>query len=392
MAGKVRRGEPMHVKVEIAPALTAATPRLLQELKDTLQRLRLGGPFYLLLWLLAGMASGLWERARGPFLLVALVFLVLVVLRFRIHGVPAGSGDQPVRRRLDQIWVVLLTNAAAWGAASAWLLMVTPNEAARTVAAISSYAFATAFAHNFSMRLGRAYAAVALTYLPTLGAFIANGSLVELVAVSVLYLLYVSLALRRSHVEYLQRLDLEDELRRQRDLFEQQSRLDGLTGLANRRRFSSAIEEGMIATRQEGDALVLMILDLDHFKAVNDSHGHVAGDVCLRGFATQLQRTFDKPDEIVARLGGEEFAVLIPGQALEAAVHRAEAFRIDVLRTPHALDESQTLTLAVSIGVAAFDPARHADADAFYRDADAALYRAKALGRNRVCTPAAIIP
>jgi len=164
-----------------------APPRLLQELGETLQRLRLGGPFYVLLWLLAGTASGLWQRAPWPFVLVALVFLVLVVMRFRIHGTPAGSDENAVQRRLDHIWVLLLTNAGAWGAASAWLLMVTPNESARTVAAISSYAFATAFAHNFPMRLSRAYAAVALTYLPTLGAFIANGSRVELVAVSFLY-------------------------------------------------------------------------------------------------------------------------------------------------------------------------------------------------------------
>ncbi|MEO5962074.1 MAG: GGDEF domain-containing protein [Thermomonas sp.] len=368
-----------------------ATPRVMQELSDTLQRLRLGGPFYLLLWLLAGTASGLWEQARTPFLLVAVVFLVLVVMRFRIHGVPAGSSDDAVRRRLDQIWAMLLTNAAVWGAATAWLLMVTPNEAARTVAAISSYAFVTAFAHNFSMRMERAYVAVALIYLPTLGAFIANGSLNELVAVSVLYLLYVSLALRRSHVEYLQRLDLEDELRRQRDLFEQQSRRDGLTGLANRRRFSSAIEEGVAATQHGGDALVLMILDLDHFKSVNDSHGHVAGDACLRAFAQQLQQTFTKRDDMVARLGGEEFAVLVHGQTVDAAVHRAEAFRIDVEGTPLALDATTSLTLAVSIGVAAFDSERHADADALFRDADAALYRAKALGRNRVCTSVMVI-
>ena len=375
---------------ELSPTVTpatAATPRLLQELSETLQRLRLGGPFYLLLWLLAGTASGLWELARGPFLLMALVFLVLVVIRFRIHGVPVGSSQATVRRRLDQIWTMLLTNAAAWGFASAWLLMVTPNEAARTVAAISSYAFATAFAHNFSMRMWRAYAAVALTYLPTLGAFIANGSLIELVAVSVLYLLYVSLALRRSHLEYMERLDLEDELRRQRDLFEHQSRRDELTGLANRRRFSSAIEEAVAAARHDGDALVLMILDLDHFKAVNDSHGHVSGDVCLRGFADLLQHAFTMRDEMVARLGGEEFAVLVRGQALDAAVHRAEAFRIDLAGAPQVLDETTSLTLAVSIGAAAFDPLRHADADALYRDADAALYRAKALGRNRVCTP-----
>ena len=380
----------MHQAIDIAPAPAPATPRSLQELTETLQRLRLGGPFYVLLWALAGWASNLWELARGPFVIIGLCFILISIARFRIRGLPEGSGEARVRGRLNAIWGLLLVNAAVWGFAAGWLLLVAPDESARTIAAVSTYAFAIALAHNFPMRLPHAFSAISLVYLPTLAGFIVVGSRIELVAVSGLYLLYVTLALRRSHDEYLQRLDVEDELRRQRDLFEQQSRRDGLTGLANRRRFSSAIEEGMLAARRGGDALVLMILDLDHFKAVNDSHGHVAGDACLRGFAAQLQRTFDKPGEVVARLGGEEFAVLIPAQALEAAVHRAEAFRIDVSGTSHALDENNALALAVSIGVAAFDPMRHADADAYYRDADAALYRAKALGRNRVCTPADI--
>lgn len=361
----------------------AASPRLLQELKETLQRLRLGGPFYVLLWLLAGAASGLWNQAREPFLLIALVFLVLVVLRFRIHGVPADSGDESVRRRLDHIWSLLLTNAAVWGAASAWLLMVTPNEAARTVAAISSYAFATAFAHNFPMRMGRAYAAVALTYLPTLGALIANGSLIELVAVSVLYLLYVSLALRRSHGEYLQRLDLQDELREQRDLFEQQSRRDGLTGLANRRRFSSALEDWIATARNDGSALALLILDLDHFKAVNDVHGHAAGDSCLRAIAEQLQRAFPDSSDLVARLGGEEFGVLLRDCTLEQAMDRADEFRRRLAAEAIAIPCGELL-LSVSIGVAMLDLQQHANGDALFQAADAAMYRAKASGRNAV--------
>ena len=372
---------------ETAAASNGATPRVLQELTETLQRLRLGGPFYVLLWALSGWAGDLWHVARLPFLVIGLLFVGLAVARFRIRGLSEGSGDTAVRKRLDAIWGLLLVNAGAWGVATAWLLLVAPDESSRTVAAISSYAFATAFAHNFPMRLRHAFIAVLLIYLPTLAALIATSARVELVGVSALYLLYVGLALRRCHAEYLQRLDLEDELRRQRDLFEQQSGRDGLTGLANRRRFASAIEEGVAAAARAGDALVLMILDLDHFKAINDGHGHVVGDACLRAFAAHLQRTFDTADDMVSRLGGEEFAVLIHGQALDASLMRAEAFRSRLANMPHAVDDERSVVVEVSIGVAAFDPARHVDADALYRDADAALYRAKELGRNRVCTP-----
>lgn len=360
-----------------------ASPRLMLELAETQQRLRLGGPFYVLLWLLAGTASGLWQVARWPFLLLALTFLVLAILRFRIHGVPAGASAAAVHGRLDRIWTLLLTNAGVWGAASGWLLMVTPNESARTVAAISSYAFATAFAHNFPMRLGWAYAAVALTYLPTLGAFMANGSRFELVAVSFLYLLYVSLALRRSHGEYLQRLDLEDELRQQRDLFEQQSRRDGLTGLANRRRFTAVLGEWVASARSSGTPLALLILDLDHFKSVNDHNGHAAGDASLRAFAAQLQDAFAGTDDLVARLGGEEFGVLLRNCSLADAKQRADKFREDFASQAIAVD-GRELRLSVSIGVAMFNPQHHADGGALFQAADAAMYLAKAAGRNAV--------
>lgn len=364
-------------------ASASAAPRLLQELGETRQRLRLGGPFYVLLWILAGTASGIWDRARWPFVLVGVGFILLTVARFRVRD-PIDSSHSAVRARLDYIWLLLLVNAALWGSAIAWLLWVTPNESARTVAAISSYAFATAFAHNFPMRLRHAFLAVGLIFVPTLAAFIINGSRFELVAVGCLYLLYVSLALRRSHGEYRQRLDLEDELRQQRDLFEQQSRRDGLTGLANRRRFSAALDEWTAEARASGTPLALLILDLDHFKAINDRHGHAVGDACLRAFAGQLEQAFGSTDELVARLGGEEFGVLLRGCAIDAAAARAEAFRTRVAATPLVLDDVGALTLGVSIGVAAYDPLRFTDADAFYHASDVALYRAKASGRNTV--------
>lgn len=361
-----------------------APPRLLQELRETLQRLRLGGPFYVLLWLLAGAAANLWHRFPVVFIAISLGFIGLTVVRFRVRPLPEDSGLVAVRGRLDYIWMLLLVNAALWGAASAWLLLVAPEESARTVAAISSYAFATAFAHNFPMRLRHAFAAVFLIYLPTLVALVASGARYELIGVSALYLLYVSLALRRSHAEYLQRLDLEDELRQQRDLFEQQSRRDGLTGLANRRRFSSALEDWAVAARARGTPLSLLILDLDHFKAINDRHGHARGDDCLREFATRLQSAFASDEDLVARLGGEEFGVLLRETSLQQAFERAEAFRAGLAADPMDTGDGIDLALSVSIGVAAFEPTRHHDADGLYHAADAALYEAKASGRNTV--------
>ncbi|HBD20854.1 MAG TPA: GGDEF domain-containing protein, partial [Arenimonas sp.] len=114
----------------------------------------------------------------------------------------------------------------------------------------------------------------------------------------------------------------------------------------------------------------------------NDRHGHAVGDACLKAIADRLQRAFPPPRALLARLGGEEFGVLFDGPEAEAR-QAAEAFR-------HALAiglldvEGQRLPVTVSIGVGGFDPVRHGDGDGLYRAVDAALYAAKADGRDRV--------
>jgi diguanylate cyclase (GGDEF)-like protein len=361
-----------------------ASPRALQELAETVQRSRLGGPFYLLAWLTGGYSAELPRTAPLGYGLVALAFVAMVVARLRTRSLEAGASVVAVRQRLDWIWGVVLANAMLWGAAGAWLLVAAPDESARTVAAVCSYAFSTAFAHNFCMRRERALAAILALYLPTLAAYLAIGSRPEFLVIGLFYLAYVMLALRRSHEEYIQRLDLEDELRRQRDLFEQQSRRDGLTGLANRRHFADALERLVRAVAGRSESFALMILDLDHFKDINDRHGHATGDDCLREFAARLQRAFDGPTELVARLGGEEFGVLIETCDEDVAAARGEAFRQQMAGSPMLLPEL-AIGVTVSIGVGAFGPRHPGDADAFYQAVDQALYRAKAAGRDAVC-------
>jgi diguanylate cyclase len=364
-------------------AVGAASPRALQELAETAQRSHLGGPFYLLAWLFAAMAAELPERAPAVFALVGLAFLLLSIARLRARPLPAGADASAVARRLDRIWLVVLVNAAAWGAASGWLLWNTADDAARTVTAVCSYAFSTALAHNFCMRHRRAQAAIAMLYLPAMAAYVASGSRIEFVAIGAFYLAYVLLALRRSHGEYLQRLDLEDELRAQRDRFEQQSQRDGLTGLANRRQFTAVLDRWVAEQRSEPLPFALLVLDLDWFKTVNDRHGHAVGDASLRAFAELLQQAFPTADELVARLGGEEFAVLIRDCGVAAATGRAEAFRQAVATRPLSIDGIE-LGMTVSIGVGGFEPLGHRDGDALFNAVDAALYRAKAGGRNAV--------
>ncbi|MCB1940135.1 MAG: GGDEF domain-containing protein, partial [Rhodocyclaceae bacterium] len=188
------------------------------------------------------------------------------------------------------------------------------------------------------------------------------------------YSIYMILVLLRSYREYRTRLELEEDLRRQRDLFERQSLLDSLTGIANRRAFSEALARALVRARSGGKAS-LLILDIDHFKRINDSFGHSAGDACLAAMAQRLQGHFDQTGDVVVRLGGEEFGVILDATE-DVAFARAERFR-QALEGEALVFGDDRSRVTVSIGCGEFDPARHADADAFYLEVDAALYRSK---------------
>jgi diguanylate cyclase (GGDEF)-like protein len=158
---------------------------------------------------------------------------------------------------------------------------------------------------------------------------------------------------------------------------------DFLTGLANRRSFMARLEAELARLKRfDIERAAILMLDLDHFKRVNDSHGHAAGDAVLKHFAALLRAELRKIDT-GGRLGGEEFAILLIGADLAAAELSAERLRRRIAATP--LDfAGQSIAVTVSIGIATLAPG-DASADAALRRADAALYAAKQAGRNRVC-------
>lgn len=156
---------------------------------------------------------------------------------------------------------------------------------------------------------------------------------------------------------------------------------DGLTGMQNRRYFDDALAEYLAEFARIQKPLGMMILDLDHFKNVNDTHGHDVGDEVLRAVALCLQE-FTRYHDIVARLGGEEFVIVAPNLSQENIVRLADRIRVAVSQL-RIRSGKVTLKVTMSIGVAIWDGQE--SGEDFYRRADKMLYAAKRDGRNKVC-------
>ncbi len=175
-----------------------------------------------------------------------------------------------------------------------------------------------------------------------------------------------------------------ERIRRQ---WQQAASTDYLTGLANRRTVAQAGTQAFALARREGGRLSLAVLDVDHFKRINDQHGHDAGDLALKYLAEKLLAACEEND-LTGRLGGEEFILLWQGADATRALRSAERLQ-DALRAQPLRIGDAPIALTVSIGIAVLDDSQ-ADFDELLRQADRALYAAKAEGRDRVTMASAI--
>ncbi len=162
--------------------------------------------------------------------------------------------------------------------------------------------------------------------------------------------------------------------------------LDGLTQVANRRRFDRVLEQEWLRLRREKLPLSLILADIDYFKLYNDTYGHLAGDDCLRQIAQTIHQTLKRPADLVARYGGEEFVVILPNTSLPGALQVAEHIRQAVynLQLTHQASPG-TGVITLSLGVSSLIPPINEEPQILIQKADQALYKAKKQGKNIVC-------
>jgi len=181
-------------------------------------------------------------------------------------------------------------------------------------------------------------------------------------------------------------LALEESLISAREALRFQASHDALTSLWNRAAALDALHSEVARARRAKSSLAVVMADLDHFKRVNDTHGHLAGDAALRETARRI-RSSVRIYDTVARYGGEEFLVIFPGCNTDTAMEKAESLRTSISKEPIDISNGKILA-TLSLGVAVTGGTEYLDPMCLLRDADEALYRAKASGRNRVALAA----
>ncbi|MBF0475714.1 MAG: PleD family two-component system response regulator [Deltaproteobacteria bacterium] len=183
------------------------------------------------------------------------------------------------------------------------------------------------------------------------------------------------------------RVQTHVELKIQREFLNELSFRDGLTGIANRRRFNDYLSTVWDFAVREASPMSLILIDIDHFKSYNDHYGHQAGDTCLIQVAQAMEASLPRKVDLIARYGGEEFGCILPKTDLDAAFLIAERFNDSILalQIPHT-PSTTCSCVSISQGVASTIPSKDSSPDDLLKMADQALYQAKQTGRNRCCS------
>lgn len=352
------------------------------------QRSAIGPAFYAAgCALLMGLGGYGWP-ASGLHLVGLAVFVAMLGLR-RHHRVPAAGPLIGWQRRH---WALIHAGCLLWSAVLARTgSLEGGSSTVMLVALLCTVAYGTAISEALGLMPRQALVSLGLLLLPAACWLLMLAPLRPLAVTLLIYGLYLLLALLRSARGFAAQLEVEQQLRESRSVIEQLTREDALTGIANRRDYELRVVEAWQRARRLDDTLGLLVADLDHFKHVNDRFGHVAGDACLRHFAQLLREHFRRAGDHPARLGGEEFVVLMQGcDPAEAQAH-AELFRARVEATPCEFD-GQRIALTVSLGLGCADLAHDADPAAWLKRVDAACYAAKHAGRNRLVLADPSIP
>ncbi len=366
------------------PPASARLQRL--ALLDLAQRARGGLVLHLVLWLCIGAFSGLTNESPGLFWATSVAFGADMLARWWVEAqLPRSSVvDLPLARL--RYLVLLLANPLVWGLACAVeMLLPSTTPAAEWIwFTLAGVAASGGIALAFDPLVRQLYAALAVVP-PMLVMLLTHRDDQRFQLVSaLLFLLYVRGSSRVVHTDYWTAAVARGELEQRALELERMSCTDTLTQVANRLHFDRRLDQEWARARRHGAPVALMMIDVDHFKHVNDRYGHAFGDTCLQAMANALRGALTRPGDLLARYGGEEFVVLLPGTDVEGAAVVAQRLHaaVGALALRHETGDAVPVTCCIGVSVATgVDVGSSA---AVLSRADQALYLAKHRGRNQV--------
>ncbi|MES9972049.1 MAG: GGDEF domain-containing protein [Candidatus Thiodiazotropha sp.] len=281
--------------------------------------------------------------------------------------------------------VMVLMNGLHWGLLTTWILTQPELEKLHYPAMIVVAAFALGGTATLSISRSIRILYPLCIYCPPIGILIFlkfSPEYVLLATLALFSLVYIMDAAKMSSKDYWEAISSRQMADQRAKQLERLSITDPLTQLSNRMYFNERYQEEWKRGHRLGIFLSVLMIDLDHFKRINDTHGHFFGDECLREFAATLKQLVPRDTDVVARYGGEEFIVLLPGTELSGAQRIAEKIVKKSVRLK-ADGNDQVITLTCSIGIACARPNYRDKAETLLHAADEALYAAKSGGRNR---------
>jgi len=365
--------------------LDAEIYRLRRAARDLYVRSLHGPGFYaagsVMLMLTIGRPADLSPLAWLP----AILFLLLYLLRYRNRVPPLTAQAEELHRWRFRHWLLIDSGGVLWGLHFVFAAALFPPYSPPVIVALlCNAAFMSAISNSLVMDRRAASIALLILLLPVVGAFALFFAEALPLALGVAaYGLYSMHMLQRSWREYRGQIDAEVALLAAKAETEKLVGTDALTGLANRREYERRFAQAWhMAARQRGN-LALLVIDLDNFKQINDTNGHAAGDSCLRHFADILTRHFRRAGDLSARIGGEEFAVILPGVSAYDAAILGEEFRRSLAQSS-CFYRDREIKITASIGAGAADWETDCDPLATFARIDQACYEAKKQGRSRL--------
>ncbi|WP_231423371.1 GGDEF domain-containing protein [Pseudomonas sp. Leaf59] len=323
-----------------------------------------------------------WDRFDHRVMLLWLVALALTsLLRVKMFTdwFRCPNSERTPQRWERRYWITLILSAAVWGA-GAFALMPTDDRLSQVLIMLFTVGMSVSAVSCYSVYRSMTLVSIGLVLLPcTLWLLLQPSPMQVGVGIAVLvFSSFVVSATRKLSDALEKAFRLTRQMERAHSISTRAAQTDELTGLMNRRAFFEHAHVLYAQCRHQQQPLCALMMDMDHFKAINDTYGHQAGDQVLRQIGGVISTSFRQAD-VYGRLGGEEFAVLLPNTSLETARAIAE----QLVKAVAGLASEPVHGLTASLGLASTQ-AQDLDLHGLMNTADKALYRAKAMGRNQV--------